>query len=82
MPLIYTIYCENKPIAIVRGEYLKEKLLKISSDYSSKSTKDFSEIKENWFEIFQKGNLIGYFSKLEHASPVLIKEFKSDRVRE
>jgi hypothetical protein len=82
MKQFYTIYCKDEPIAIIRGEHQKNNLLKISSDYLYKPTKNFSEIKENWFEIFQKENLIGYFSKLKYASSSLIGEFYADRIRE
>ncbi len=82
MAPINTIYNNNKPVAIIRGENLKEKILEEFPNYLSKPTKDFSEINKNWFEIFQKGQLISYFSNIKYASLILYGEFKSDRIRE
>ncbi|MCW8965801.1 MAG: hypothetical protein OQK82_03810 [Candidatus Pacearchaeota archaeon] len=70
---------------------MKDKILKLNFEYSAKPTKDFSEIPEKkygkqeiqqWFEIFQKETLIGYFSELKYASEFIVKGFKADRIRE
>ena len=79
---IYTICDKYESIAIIRGTNFKEDIIKNQEKYTAESTKDFYDITNSWFEIFQKGQLIGYFSKLEYASSFLKGEFHSDRVRE
>jgi len=79
---IYTIYNKFKPVAVVRGENFASNIKEDLYKYKPRPTQNFSEVDENWFAIFQKDTLIGYFSNLEQAASILEGEFNPHRIKE